>query len=301
MNDSLPSLNALRVFETVARLQHFRRAAEALSLSPAAVSQHMRQLEAALGVALFERSRQGAQLTAAGRQLQAGVEPALAQLRDAVQYVSEGRARAAPTRLRLAVLPSLATCWLYARLLDWQQRHPQWELDLQASTAVQAMKGIDAALRFGPGRWPDALTERLAGDRLVAVAAPALLQRLPAAVQREPAQLFARLPLLRHSATPWAPWLAEAGLDARGLDWRASLRDAGVQVAAARAAQGLALTRFSLVADSLASGELRQVHPHSPATDWAYHLARPRSGRLHPGLNALRDWLRAQFRASGLT
>jgi len=254
MSDSLPSLNALRVFETVARLRHFRRAAEALSLSPAAVSQHKRQLEAALGVALFERSRQGAQLTAAGRQLQAGVEPALTQLRDAVQYVSEGRARAAPTRLRLAVLPSLATCWLYARLPDWQQLHPQWELDLQASTAVQAKKGIDAALRFGPGRWPDALAERLAGDRLVAVAvaAPALLQRLPLAAQREPAQ-------------------------------------------------GVALTRLSLVADALASGELRQVHPHSPATDWAYHLARPRAGRLHPGLNALRDWLRVQFRASGLT
>jgi DNA-binding transcriptional LysR family regulator len=70
-------LRHLVYFREVARTLHFRKAAEALAVAQPALSRQIAQLEAALGAALFTRSRRKVELTAAGRALVERVEPIL--------------------------------------------------------------------------------------------------------------------------------------------------------------------------------------------------------------------------------
>jgi LysR family glycine cleavage system transcriptional activator len=63
----LPPLNALKTFESAARHPSFRKAAQELHVTPAAVSHQVNALEAFLGVLLFERTKKGLVLTQAGR------------------------------------------------------------------------------------------------------------------------------------------------------------------------------------------------------------------------------------------
>ena len=68
MRRSLPPLNALRSFDAAARHQSFTRAADELCVTQGAVSHQVKALEAALGLKLFNRERQGLVITAAGRE-----------------------------------------------------------------------------------------------------------------------------------------------------------------------------------------------------------------------------------------
>ncbi|HZT19262.1 MAG TPA: LysR family transcriptional regulator, partial [Dongiaceae bacterium] len=69
MARQLPSLGALRTFEAAARHLSFTRAAEELSVTPAAVSYQIRMLEEQLAVRLFVRSTRAVQLAPAGQLL----------------------------------------------------------------------------------------------------------------------------------------------------------------------------------------------------------------------------------------
>ena len=76
----LPNLSALRAFEAAGRHESFVRAAEELSLTPAAISRHVRNLETELGQALFVRSHRAVSLTEAGARLAARTSAAFAEI-----------------------------------------------------------------------------------------------------------------------------------------------------------------------------------------------------------------------------
>ncbi|NNK03991.1 MAG: LysR family transcriptional regulator, partial [Xanthomonadales bacterium] len=82
-------LNALRTFEAVASRLSFSRGAEALNVSPAAVSSQVRALEQRLKQTLFLRHGRQVELTKAGRKLLPGVQRGLAELRQAVELVTQ--------------------------------------------------------------------------------------------------------------------------------------------------------------------------------------------------------------------
>ncbi len=108
-----PPLNALRAFETAARLGGFAAAAEELCVTPGAVAQHVKTLESWADALLFERRSQGVRLTAIGEHVLADFVSAFDQLGMAIQKL---RTSAAPKDVRIAALPSIAQLWLSARL-----------------------------------------------------------------------------------------------------------------------------------------------------------------------------------------
>src|SRR6478735_12244716 len=83
----LPPLDLLRSFEAAARHLSFTLAARELFLTQSAVSRQIQQLEAALGVALFERRHRALELTAAGKVLHRAVVDSLQRLRDATTLI----------------------------------------------------------------------------------------------------------------------------------------------------------------------------------------------------------------------
>src|SRR5438128_863925 len=80
MTRRLPPLNALRAFEAAARRGGFAKAAGELAVTPAAISQQVRLLEAELGVELFRRLPRGLELTPAGRSALPELRAAFARL-----------------------------------------------------------------------------------------------------------------------------------------------------------------------------------------------------------------------------
>ena len=83
MTYTLPPLNALRAFEAAARHLSFKRAAQELHVTPAAVGQQVKALEARLGVRLFERLHKQLILTAAGQSYLSGISDGFRRIADA--------------------------------------------------------------------------------------------------------------------------------------------------------------------------------------------------------------------------
>src|SRR5512144_539564 len=146
-------LNHLRSFVTVAKFGHLTRAAEALHLSQPALSGHVKALEEAFGVTLFERTPTGMNVTPAGQRLLAEAEKII----DAVAHLAQSaqELRGQPTgHLKLGTVLEPVTLKLGDLLVLAQQRYPQIELELHHMMSSDALAGVasgtlDASFYFG--------------------------------------------------------------------------------------------------------------------------------------------------------
>src|SRR5210317_1333477 len=118
-------LNALRTFEAVASHMSFARGAEALHVTPAAVSTQIRALEQRLNQPLFHRHGRQVSLTEAGSKLLPGVQRGLAELRQAVQEISQDRSEGV---LNVSMMPSFLQKWLMPRLVGFYSKQPEIDL-----------------------------------------------------------------------------------------------------------------------------------------------------------------------------
>jgi len=288
-------LGSLRVFVMVAECRSFTLAADALGVSVSAASMQVRSLEEYLGLPLLRRSGRIVEPTAEGAQLLPRIRDGLAALQFAID---DARAARGVGTLHISALPSFVVQWLSPRLQDFEKRHPQIQLRVEAShVAVDfAATGIHAAVRFGAGDWPGIYTEKLLDEWLVPVCRPDLLEKLG------PVETHADLPRYRllHSTTePWTIWLS--GLpNARWPDTGLGFDDSAAIVRLAAAGAGLALARWSLISEEVRSGTLaiasRRITPFGRRY---YFVCSPKARGLKK-LEAFRTWLfeqAAQFAA----
>jgi LysR family glycine cleavage system transcriptional activator len=285
----LPSMQTLRAFEAAARHENYSAAAEELGVTHGAISHRIRELEQQLGVTLFRRAGRAMTPTREAVTLLAQVREALELLERAVP----GDDRAGPARLTVGVHPSLATRWLVPRLGRFLRSHPTATLEVRSTADLGDFlsHGVDLAIRYGAGGWPNAARERLAGEVLFPVCTPAYrdAHRL-----RRPADL-ARCRLLRHAWQPWAPWLRAARLKlpepAAGL----MLSDSAMLMEAAIAGEGVALARRLFAIDDLASGRLVAPFEVEVEDTYAYYVLWHAGAPLGRLGQAFRDWLRDEI------
>ncbi|MGZ3473782.1 MAG: transcriptional regulator GcvA [Polyangiales bacterium] len=287
----LPPLNALRAFEATARHLSFTRAAEELCVTQTAVSHQVKQLESHLGKALFLREPRRVRLTRDGQAWADALSDVFARLHEA------NRRLRAPSNVRpvvaVSAIPSFAARWLVPRLGKFLAKHP--ELDVRISAAEHlvdfAVEPIDVGIRYGRGRYPGLVVEKLADDALVAVCAPALRKKLAT-----PADL-ARVPLL-HDDEPeaWKRWLELHRARSVDASRGAIIDDSSMLVEAAARGQGVALARWSLAIDEVAAGRLVVCFPRVRPlpTGRAYYFVCPRDRAAHAPTLAFRAWLRAE-------
>jgi LysR family glycine cleavage system transcriptional activator len=175
MNRQIP-LNALRTFEAVATRLSFSAGAEALNVTPAAVSSQIRSLEELLGAALFLRSGRKVTLTDAGRTLLPGVQSGLAEISEAVQSVHAEREQGV---LNVSMLASFLQKWLTPRLHEFYRLHPNIDLRINGDDAPVDFQQTDfhAAIRFGRGKYPGLRAHKLLDDWAVPVCNAALFDK----------------------------------------------------------------------------------------------------------------------------
>ncbi len=288
MSHPLPSLDALRVFETAARHLSFTQAADELHVTQAAVSQRIRSLEESLGVPLFKRLNRALLLSDDGQALYQPVRDALDQIADAVESLHAGDATGV---LTVTTMDSFAATWLVPRLKRFRGAHP--EIDVRISTSDEVLdltrEDVDMAVRYGRGDWPQLDVVRLMSEEVFPVCSPALVERGPPL--EKPVDL-ARHTLIHDSLHEnWRMWLLAAGapeVDAmRGPGYYFS----NLVVQAAVAGEGVALGRSVLVADELASGRLVKPFDVSLPVEFAYYVVSPRVTKDRPKVKAFREWL----------
>jgi len=292
-----PSLVELHAFLAVARSGSFRKAAEELFVTQAAVSRAVARLEQELGVDVLARSGAGVQLTPAGQELRRRVEKPVAALEEAAAQL---RRRSDRMRLRLSVVTSLGNLWLMPRLEDFHARHPEVAIEFRPYQRDDDFLRDDVdlwiALKQKPRQqWPrQVAAEYLVGREVVAVCAPRVARRI-----QGPQDLLAQ-PLLYHSSYPenWALWAHAADLDLPD-DWRGSGFDLVINlIEAARAGRGVAVVQKCMVEADLASGRLAMPVPGTASTGRGYFLCRRRALGAHPAADLFSGWVRAQAAVS---
>lgn len=299
----LPPLNALRAFEAAARHHSFRTAAEELGVTPAAVGNQIRGLEARLGLPLFRRLNRSIELTPAGARLLPGLGEGFDRLAEAVATLGpavEDRV------LTVTVVPTLAARWLVPRLDGFRESKP--EIVVRFDTAMHLVdlerEGVDLAIRFcaGPGQGRG---QELAGDRLfeevvAPVCSPGLLEAGPPLARLDDLHRHRLLHLEGETEdAAWPSWpglLRSAGLAAVDAGEGSTFSQSNTLIAAALAGQGLALVPLMCVLDSLAEGRL--IRPfggaHATTAGFAYYLLYPKARAEDRKIAAFRDWLLAE-------
>lgn len=176
MPESLPPLLGLHAFEAAARHGSFAAAAEELHLSPAAVSQRVRNLEAHLGVQMFERLPRSARLTELGRAYLPAVRDAFDDLSAATSGLFGGPGRGSLT-VRAQV--SYAATWLGPRLSDFAEEFPWIDIRLVSTIWADTLPPdeVDLDIRQGNGTWPGYLSTKLHDDVAVVLCGPGFLER----------------------------------------------------------------------------------------------------------------------------
>lgn len=252
MNRRLPPLNALRVFETAARLESFSAAAAQLNVTHGAVSRQIAQLEDWLGVALFQRHGRRVQLSDAGRQYLPVLQTAFDNIATATEKLTSNRSRL----LRINVTPTLAMHWLLPRLTRFQRRHPGVELRLATSDAAinNQHADFDIAIRRGNDHWHGFVSHTFLTEHELPALSPALLARQPL---RDAADLAGHT--LLHSETrpvAWERWLAAAGQPALQAAGHQHFDHYYLALQAAIDGLGVTLGPLPVIEELLASGKL---------------------------------------------
>lgn len=251
----LPPLTGLRAFAAVAELGGFSQAARALNVTHAAVAQQVRALEGHLDTPLVIRDGRGMALTDEGKQLAQALTDGFGTMANGIAALkSSGSDR--PVRITLTA--SFAAQWLMPRLKDFWDRHPDIALSLHPDPRILDLRreGMDLAIRYGNGDWPDVISRFLAPARMAVAASPALLdgrQTLTASEMQEMEWILAR---------DWPEqenYLRSLGLSPDRLS-RTEFFNEELSLAAARQGLGLVVESLALLQDDLDEQRLILLH-----------------------------------------
>jgi LysR family glycine cleavage system transcriptional activator len=295
-----PPLRLLRAFCLAARHSSFKLAADRLALTPSAVSHQVKELEAQLGVVLFERRTRAVILTAAGRQLLEDLEPALEAVAAAVARTTRGgNAR----RQLMVVMPPFFASELFApRLPHFHERYPDIDLQVQTSDPRPGQHSgysdLSVILAPDPPQDPALQAVRLLPLQLVPVASPQVAASMRGKAR---ADAFEQQTLIMHRSfrsNVWDEWLSRAEIDLARLK---NLVEFDNMTAVARATErgaGVALMPELICRPWFERGALVRIEGFDHAPDESYYLVARHDDIERPEVRAFTQWLIDQFQVA---
>lgn len=294
----MDQLKRMAVFAEVVAAGSLSAAARRLGMTPSAVSQHLRQLEQALGLALLHRSTRSLALTEAGERYHAGCAAMVAAARSAEQALA--RLRDEPEgELRLAA--PIGFGGLLARALAPLRRHARLTLHLLLDDTVIDLIAarVDVALRVGSLADSALVARRLGGMSRQLCAAPAYL-----AERGWPAQ---PQDLLRHDwvgSRPQSPGFDLLALRGPAGEQETLRLQGRVQATQASALHALCLAGWGIGMavteedrQALAEGRLLPVLPGWRLDDLPVHAVTLRRGEQPAKVRHALDLLASHFGA----
>jgi len=303
-------LQALNAFVVAARVGSFSKAAEELHVTPAAVSQQIRQLEDQLEVALFHRLNRGLALTDAGQAGLSDLQSGFDSIQNAVRRMKSADSR---KELNIWTSPSFAAKWLMARMHRFVAAYPSIDLRISGSVSVidsdvtspslsaETLKShnIDLAIRFGSGNYPGCVVEKILDVDAVTLCSPGYLEQSGLPTVANPADLAAYT--LLHDESPyegrpkWSDWFEEVGAGKVEAAHNIYFNSVLLALSAAVAGQGVVLTLEQLAENDINEGRLVPLFDRRSEVTHAYHLVSLESANDNPEVQAFREWLLSEL------
>lgn len=293
LKSSLPTLNALAVFESAARHCNLTRCAEEIRVSQSAVSRHIANLEHQTGFVLFNRQGKKLQLTLAGSRLAASVAFGLGHIND---VLSSLRREAVPGRVTVACSYDIAMLWLAPRFGALRAEMPGVEIRLLTSDVYEDFDApeIDLSVRFGTGPWAGMKHQTLFQEEVFPVCAPSLLTRMPrlagntAAIESAPLLHYRRSPV---DGLEWREWFAARGLANPQVAHSNVFSSYIFVLESAIAGNGVALGWKGFLEAHLDTGVLRRLPGESLQSKNGVHVVFPES-RAQGAVPSIANWLK---------
>lgn len=286
-------LQALRTFVEVGQRKSVKAAAQALHVTPGAVSQQIRVLEDRLGVVLLERERLGMRLTEAGASVFPRLREAFLQIDQAMHDLESTKARRS---LTVSTVATFAASWLVPRLGRFKQLHPDIEIRVEATSELVDLRRdrVDVALRHGLGDYPGLEVLPLIAPVLTPVASPGFL-KAHGAVIHEAGDCLG-YPLLHDGdRADWPLWLKAHGVaDDLRAERGSAFDDDFLLIRAAEAGQGLALVPQAYAQEEIAAGRLIQVLDKPWPARFAYYAVTRPGAADRPEVRAFLEWIREE-------
>jgi DNA-binding transcriptional LysR family regulator len=298
------ALDGVGAFLSVAHHRSFRKAAAELGVTPSAISQAVRALEARVGVALFLRTTRSVGLSEAGERFHSRAKPAFDELVAASEVARDlGQGPAGLLRLTAprAVMPIL----LDPLIASFCKAYPDVEVEIAASAELVdiAAEGFDAGIRLGQFVAPDMIAVRLTSSfPLAVVGSPDYLRR------RKPPELIDDLRRhaclrIRRSNGSIASWSFVNGNEAVEVMVSGPFiaNDVPTMLGAAVEGLGLAQVPEPIIAAAVKAGKLvRVLEPFAPMAPGVF-LYYPGHRQMMPKLRAFIDHVKTRSGASDKT
>ncbi|WP_299085518.1 LysR substrate-binding domain-containing protein [uncultured Ruegeria sp.] len=278
-------LNALRAFESTARLGRMRDAADELGVTYGAISRQIRGLEKTLGIVLFDGPKNKLEPTEAALRLLPALTYGFDRIEEAVNKAMQEEDRI----IDVSCLGTLSMRWLIPRLYDFHDKFPKIDIRLTTDDGPVnfAKQHFDVAIRVGSPDRAEHSYERLFDDAVGPVLSPKIV---PNAGILHPNDMK-DIPLL-HTKTrkdAWANWCetVDADLPHEGREYEHFY----FMLEAATAGLGAALAPQILVTDDIDADRLVAPFGFQKTGNFYYAAFRPRSG---PQIAAFIEWLVTQ-------
>jgi LysR family glycine cleavage system transcriptional activator len=270
----------------VAARLSFSAAADALNVTPAAVSQQIKALEAYIQVPLFRRNGRRVEITEEGLELLPAVRVGLERLESALQQMRHHR-RVGP--LQISTLASFLQIWLLPRIRSFRRKYPNVALRFHTSRDLVDFSRTNnhVAIRFGRGNYPNLHSEKILDDWLVPVASPDLIKQYG---MIERGTKLDKFPLLESGDEPWSVW-SQTDEQTAWLSRVPSIDDSAGLLTAAEEGLGYVLARWTLVTRALHKGTLRRAGEGALPYGLAYYFVCPKNFLALPKVAQFREWI----------
>lgn len=304
----LPPLSTFRTFEAAARHLSFKMAAEELHVTPSAVSQQIKHLEAYLETELFRRAASGLQLTEDGMSMIQSIRDGLDCFAAGVERTQHGKC----CSLDITAPPAFAARWLVPRLPGFSAIFP--DMAIRVSSDPETIDGPESAngirgndsdprrqtaslmIRFGTGAYPGYRTEKLLSPKYVMACSPKLSEGPPPLRCVEDLRSVTLLhdesiPVAAHRPS-WREWFERAGLGASvNTEYGPRFSNAVLVHEAVLEGQGVALVIEQHIDAEVASGRLIVPFTVSLPSVYDYFIVMRKDEARNPTVRAFADWI----------
>lgn len=263
-------------------------AAHELGVTPGAISQRIRAVEERHGLRLFERSKNGIKLTAAGLALQSDVSTAFSKIESAhtKHFARHGDS------VRISASATFAHSMLVSSLGRFSAAYPAITVSVETEDRLVDLTSepVDLAIRHGLGNYAGVVSEWLCSPELVLVASPTLLEQHGPI--NEPVDCLRYKLLPDSTGKDWSLWFEAHDINAGSARYGMQYGSDFLTVKAAIEGQGLALLKEIFVQDSLAAGQLVRALGSAWPTKFAYYAVALEDMFQRPPVRTVVNWLK---------